>query len=177
MEAIFYWLGFDAVTLHPYSDKVALQPFLERADKCSIILCWTSNPGSREFQDLEVGDKLVWEVVAECICREWNMHNNCMLVVAANYPDELKRARKLVDEMTLLILGVGTQSESIHRAVAAGMNAEHKGMILNCSGSIIFAEDPHAVARQMQEEINRWVRISNNFLTFNSIAVNFLSGY
>ncbi len=155
-EAIFDWLGFDAVTLHPYSGKVALQPFLEREDKCSIILCRTSNPGSREFQDLEVGNKPLWEVVAERVCHEWNAHNNCMLVVAANYPDELKRARKLVDDMTLLIPGVGTQSESIRKAVEVGMNSQGKGVILNCSRSIIFADDPRSIARQMQEEINRW---------------------
>src|SRR3989344_5886898 len=38
-EAIFDWLGFDAVTLHPYLGKEALQPFLDRDDKVSIILC------------------------------------------------------------------------------------------------------------------------------------------
>ncbi|KKU85101.1 MAG: Orotidine 5'-phosphate decarboxylase, partial [Parcubacteria group bacterium GW2011_GWA2_47_9] len=31
--AIFDYLGFDAVTLHPYLGKEALEPFLERKDK------------------------------------------------------------------------------------------------------------------------------------------------
>jgi orotidine-5'-phosphate decarboxylase len=48
-------MGFDAITLSPYMGEEALKPFLEREDKVSIILCRTSNVGSGEFQDLEVG--------------------------------------------------------------------------------------------------------------------------
>src|SRR5664279_2496120 len=52
VEAIFDWLGFDAVTLHPYLGREALAPFLERRDRACIILCRTSNPGAGELQDL-----------------------------------------------------------------------------------------------------------------------------
>src|SRR3989344_559116 len=54
VASIFDWLGFDAVTLHPYLGKEALLPFLERKDKGCIILCRTSNPGAGELQDLIV---------------------------------------------------------------------------------------------------------------------------
>jgi orotidine-5'-phosphate decarboxylase len=155
-ESIFDWLGFDAVTLHPYPGKVALQPFLDREDKCSIILCRTSTPGSRELQDLQIDGKSLWEIVAERVSNEWNAHNNCMLVVGANYPNELKRARELVGNMTLLVLGVGTQAASVRRAVEAGLNSEGRGMILNSSRSIIFAEDPKTAARALRDEINQW---------------------
>ena len=58
---IFDWLGFDAVTVNPYLGKEALEPFLARSDKVSIVLCRTSNPGSGEFQNIG------WEaLVADC---------------------------------------------------------------------------------------------------------------
>src|SRR5262245_11891219 len=62
--AIFDQMGFDAVTLHPYVGREALEPFLSRADRVSIILCRTSNPGSGDLQDLQVGDKPLWQVIA-----------------------------------------------------------------------------------------------------------------
>ena len=67
--AIFDQLGFDAVTLHPYLGREALEPFLERRDKACIILCRTSNPGAGNFQDLHVDGCPLWQAVAEQVCR------------------------------------------------------------------------------------------------------------
>ena len=56
VSAIFDWLRFDAVTLHPYLGSEALAPFLDRKDKVSVILCRTSNHGkfgAEEFQNLK----------------------------------------------------------------------------------------------------------------------------
>jgi len=66
VKYIFDYLRMDAVTLHPYLGKEALEPFLEQEDKGLIILCRTSNPQSGEFQDLKtiVGDKL-YKIVAK----------------------------------------------------------------------------------------------------------------
>ena len=76
-------LGFDAVTLHPYLGKEALQPFLDRADKACIVLCRTSNQGAGELQDLETPTGPLWEAVASRVRDEWNDNGNCMLVVGA----------------------------------------------------------------------------------------------
>src|SRR5206468_10403069 len=57
--------GADAVTVNPYLGGDALEPFLRRADKGIIILCRTSNPGARELQDLVVGGRKLYQVVAE----------------------------------------------------------------------------------------------------------------
>lgn len=54
VRAIFERIGADAVTVHPYLGREALQPFLERKDKGIIVLCRTSNPGADEFQDLPI---------------------------------------------------------------------------------------------------------------------------
>ena len=142
VTAIFDWMGFDAVTLHPYLGKEALQPFLDREDKGCIILCRTSNPGAGEFQDLEYGGKKLWQIVAETVSQKWNSNDNCLLVVGATYPAELAVVRKIVVEMTLLVPGIGTQGGSVAAAVAAGLNTEKKGMIINSSRGVIFAENP-----------------------------------
>ena len=52
IASILDWLGFDAMTLHPYMGKESLQPFLDRKDKFFFVLCRTSNPGAGEFQNL-----------------------------------------------------------------------------------------------------------------------------
>lgn len=55
VDSIFGYLGFDAVTLHPYlGGEQALRPFLDQKDKGCIVLCRTSNPEAAEFQDLSV---------------------------------------------------------------------------------------------------------------------------
>src|SRR5207248_754365 len=55
VDSAFGHLGFDAITLHPYLGGVmALRPFLDAAEKGCIVLCRTSNPDAREFQDQQV---------------------------------------------------------------------------------------------------------------------------
>lgn len=157
--AIFDQLGFDAVTLQPYLGQDALQPFLDRADKGCIILCRTSNPGSGEFQDLTIkkrSGKKLWQIIAEKVRDDWNTNNNCMLVVGATYPDELKSVRDLIGDMTLLVPGIGAQGGDIKDTVRAGMNHDGLGLIINSSRGIIFADDPSEAARSLRDAINMY---------------------
>jgi orotidine-5'-phosphate decarboxylase len=154
VEAILDRLGFDAVTLNPYLGREALEPFLARADKGCIILCRTSNPGAGEWQDLEIGGKPLWQMVAERVRDHWNTRGNCMLVAGATYPGELRRIREIVGDMTLLVPGVGAQGGDVEQAVLAGRTAAGTGMIINSSRGIIFADDPAAAACALRDEIN-----------------------
>jgi len=155
-KAIFDWFGFDAVTLNPYLGRDALQPFLDYKDKGCIILARTSNPDAREFQDLVFEGKPVWQVVAETVAKDWNTNANCLLVVGATYPEEVKAIRHLVRDMTLLVPGVGTQGGDIKAMVQAGLNSQGKGLIISAGRSIIFSENPAEAARKLRDEINRW---------------------
>lgn len=139
VEAIFDWLGFDAVTLHPYLGKEAIQPFLGRTDKASIILCRTSNPGAGEFQDLEVDGTPLWEIVAQRVVNEWNTNNNCWLVVGATYPHQMARIRTIAGDMPFLVPGIGAQGGDLEAALQAGLTPKGMGMVINASRSIIFA--------------------------------------
>ncbi len=150
------FLGADAITLHPYLGQEALQPFLDREDKVSIILCKTSNGGSGEFQDLESGGKKLYEIVAESVSKNWNKNNNCMLVVGATYPEEIKKVREVSGEMTLLVPGIGTQGGDLEAVITSGLNKEKLGLIINSSRGIIFSDNPKAEAQNLCEKINKY---------------------
>jgi orotidine-5'-phosphate decarboxylase len=153
VEFIFDWLNFDAVTIYPYLGFEAVQPFLDRKDKAIIILCRTSNPGAKDFQDLEVNGKPLWQIVAEKVSGEWNKNNNCMLVVGATYPEEMKKIREIIGEMTLLVPGIGAQGGSVKNVMVAGANNEGRGLIINSSRGIIFAESPKEEAKKLYNEM------------------------
>ncbi|HTE48528.1 MAG TPA: orotidine-5'-phosphate decarboxylase [Candidatus Paceibacterota bacterium] len=166
VTAIFDWLGFDAVTLHPYLGSEALQPFLERKDKASIILCRTSNPGAGEFQDLEIdgpasaqgsgeAKKKLWQIVAEKVSKDWNKNKNCMLVVGATYPQEMKKIRLVAPDMTFLVPGIGAQGGDLKATLRAGVNSQGLGLIINSSRGIIFSDNPKEEAKKLCEEIRK----------------------
>lgn len=146
-------LAFDAVTLHPYLGREALSPFLEREDKACIVLCRTSNPGAGELQDLVVGDAPLWEVVAGKVRDDWNANDNCMLVVGATYPDELARARELCPDMTFLVPGVGAQGGDVQAVVDRGLDVHGRGLLINASRSVIFADEPGVEAKALRDAI------------------------
>jgi orotidine-5'-phosphate decarboxylase len=153
---IFDDMGFDAVTLHPYLGRDSLQPFLSRPGKTCIILCRTSNSGAGEIQDLQIDGKPLWQVVAEKVSREWNVNDNCMLVVGATYPDEMRRIRDICGDMTFLVPGVGAQGGDVEATVKAGLNRAGKGIIVNSSRGIIFSDTPAEAARTLRDTINQY---------------------
>lgn len=155
VTSIFDELGFDAVTLHGYMGAEALAPFLERDDKASIILCRTSNEGAREFQDLVCDGEPLWMHVARKVSREWDRDGNCMLVVGATYPEEMRRVRDAAPRTTLLVPGVGAQGGDVQAVVAAGLDAEGRGLIVSSSRAILLADSPGRAARELQEQIER----------------------
>jgi len=149
-------LNFDAMTLHPYLGRESLEPFLKRRDKGCIIICRTSNPGAGEIQDLESNGKPIWQIVAEKVKNEWNKNNNCLLVVAATYPEEAAAIRGVVGDMTFLMPGIGAQSGDVEAAVKAGINSQGKGLIINSSRGIIFSENPREETIKLRDEINKY---------------------
>lgn len=158
-------LEADAATVNPLFGKESLGPFLKRADKGIIILCRTSNPGAKEFQDLHLVEggsfNGLYERIACNVASSWNENNNCLLVVGATNPEELKRVRGIVGEMPILVPGIGAQQGDLEGTLKAGLNKDGLGLIINSSRDIIFAskeEDFAKVAgkkaRQLQEQIN-----------------------
>ena len=154
VEAIFDRMGFDAVTLHPYLGREALEPFLSRRDKMCIVLCRTSNAGAGEFQDLSVDGKPLWLRVAEHVSSEWDVEGNCALVVGATYPEEMRRVREAAPRTMFLVPGIGVQGGDVEAVVRAGLDAHGAGMLLAASRSILFSDNPAAAASGLRNEIN-----------------------
>lgn len=163
VEFVFDYLEADAITLHPYLGQEAIQPFLNRKDKGSIILCRTSNPGAGEFQDLLVGKKPFYQVIAENIVKNWNTNNNCGLVAGATSPKELSEIRAIAPNLPLLIPGIGTQGGDLEKAVRAGVDKNGSNAIINASRSVIFAgsnddfaKKARAEAKKLKHDINKF---------------------
>jgi orotidine-5'-phosphate decarboxylase len=130
--------GADAVTVNPYLGGDSLEPFLRHADKGVIVLCRTSNPGARDIQDLEVGGRRLYHVVAELAATRWNARGNCALVVGATYPRELAEVRRLVGDMPLLLPGVGAQGADVAQAVQNGQTERGTGLLVSSSRGILY---------------------------------------
>lgn len=153
VKAIFDNLRADAVTVHPYLGKEALEPFLKRADKGIIVLVRTSNPGAGEFQDLQTDGKSLYQIVAEHVARDWNTNGNCAVVVGATYPEELKRVREIVGDMPILVPGIGVQGGDLKATITNGLNSKKQGLIISSSRGIIFAPNPREATLKLHQEV------------------------
>jgi orotidine-5'-phosphate decarboxylase len=161
VQFAFQYLKADAVTVHPYLGREALQPFLDCADRGVFVLCRTSNPGAGEFQDLTSSEEPLYRHVVRHVTCEWNAHLNCGLVAGATYPDELAEIRCLAGDMPLLIPGIGAQGGEVEATVCAGKDSHKRGMIINSSRGIIFASaecDFAGAARRETEKLHQQIR-------------------
>lgn len=155
-KEVFDFLCVDAVTLNPYLGEDALRPFFQRKDKGSFVLCKTSNPSARDFQDLKIGDEPLYIKVAKKIV-EWDKkYHNLFMVVGATYPDEMKQIRQIAPNMTFLVPGIGEQGGDLVRTLKNGLNPNGQGLIITSSRSIIYAQNPRAAAQKLRDEINKY---------------------
>lgn len=154
--------GADALTVNPYLGGDSLEPFLERKDKGVVILCRTSNPGAGDLQDLEVEGRKLYLVVAEKAVKNWNYNGNVALVAGATYPRDLEEIRSIVEDMPLLVPGVGAQGGDIEAVIKNGLDSRGAGLIINSSRGIIyagsgedFADSVRLAAKKLRDEINK----------------------
>lgn len=159
--------GADAVTINPYMGTDSVEPYLAWADKGVFVLCRTSNPGGDDFQALSVADQAtgsskLYERVAALANDTWNHQHQVGLVVGATYPAELARVRQLAPTMPLLVPGIGAQGGDIDATVAAGVDEQGFGMLINSSRAIIYAgkgsdhaDAARTAARATRDEIER----------------------
>ena len=191
VQAAFDELKADAITVHPFLGAEALEPFLAREEKGIFVLCRTSNPGAGEFQSLrvEISEEEQrtlrslggpdWSThadgyfhstslsnhIAYRVSRNWNSRGNCGVVAGATAPNELSSIRKIVGDMPILIPGIGKQGGDLAKSVAAGMDSQGKGMIINSSSGVIFAssgkdfaEAARAETIKLDEQISAEIR-------------------
>ncbi len=155
--------GADAVTANPYLGRDSVQPFLDRADRGVVILCRTSNPGAGDLQDLEIGDRPLYQHVAEKVAREWNGHGNCALVVGATWPQQLREVRAIVGDVPFLVPGVGAQGGDVEAVVTNAKTADGTGLVVSSSRAVLYASNgadfataAANAAKALRDEINRF---------------------
>ncbi len=180
-RAFFETLNFDAITVAPYMGEDSVKPFLEFENKWAIVLGLTSNPGSKDFEQLKVvgqatnnsdeatnnGDEAgnngnkagntkagyLYESVLEKVSA-WGNPGNLMFVVGATKASDLAGIRKIIPDHFLLVPGVGFQGGSLKEVSQYGMNADC-GLLVNASRAIIYAsekEDFAAEARAIAQQ-------------------------
>lgn len=139
----------DAVTYNPYLGTDAAAPML--AHGALIAICRTSNPGSGELQDLDVGGRPLYQRVAEMVATRWTKLGECGLVVGATYPTQLRAVRDLVGDLPILVPGVGAQAGDVAASVTAGATASGTGLLMSSSRAVLHAssgDDFGAAARE-----------------------------
>lgn len=165
--AIFETYGCDAVTVNPYLGYDAVAPFLAYRERGVVLLCRTSNPSARDFQDLSVQDdngqtRPLYEVVAERV-QGWNDEaGNCSLVVGATYPQELRAIRAICPDLPILVPGIGAQGGDLDTSVPVAVDARGERAMFSASRSILYASSgsDYATAaaneaRTLRDAINR----------------------
>jgi orotidine-5'-phosphate decarboxylase len=152
--------GADAATVNPYMGEDSVRPFLARPECGAILLCRTSNPGAKDFQDLDVDGLPLYRRVAERAAAHWNQLGNLMLVVGATYPREMAELRQAHPELSFLVPGIGAQRGDLDATLAAGLDAHGAGLLISSSRNIIYAGGGLAgpireAAAELRTAINR----------------------
>jgi orotidine-5'-phosphate decarboxylase len=140
----------DAVTVNPYLGADAVEPFVASARESGrglFVLVRTSNPGARQFQDLEAGGRKVYQHVAAAVA-DGNRGGlgTCGLgdvgaVIGATHPAELAELRADLPACWFLVPGYGAQGGSA-RDVAGAFRADGLGAVVNSSRGITFPFHP-----------------------------------
>lgn len=153
----------DAVTVNPYMGFDSLKPFLERKDKGVIVLCRTSNEGAKDFEELDVQGKPLYMHVAEKVTQWHKDYANCLMVIGATAPEQLKKVREIAPDIFFLVPGIGAQGGDLEAIMKAGLTSNKTGLLINSSRGIIYADSSENFAKvakekatELQEQINRY---------------------
>ena len=164
-SAMYEMWDVDIATIYAYQGSDSVEPFLNHPGRGVYIVCRTSNPSSRDIQDLIVDDSngqtRVFDRIADMADR-WSKTQNVGIVAGATFPDDLHALRTRHPEMHFLIPGVGAQGGEVEQTTRAGMNEHGRGFLVNSSRGIIYASsDPlyfereaRSAAELLRDQIN-----------------------
>lgn len=147
----------DAVTVNPFMGMDCVEPFLERPDRAAILLCKTSNPGSSLIQHQRMGQRLVYETIAELAEQAWTKSGNAMIVVGATFAEEMRAIRKIAPTIPFLVPGIGQQQGDVRKVLENGADARGRGLVISSSRSITYAGDmsPAAIRAAASEAADK----------------------
>jgi orotidine-5'-phosphate decarboxylase len=142
----------DSMTVSPYLGCDSLLPFVEacaKHQKGLFVVLKTSNPGSKDFQDLELRatGRPLYEKIAEAIqelgepLTGESGYSSIGAVVGATFPDDARRLRALLPSAFILVTGYGSQG-ACGRDAAVCFNSDGMGAIVSSSRGITYSY-PH----------------------------------
>lgn len=149
-EAFFKKLNVDAITLSPYMGFDSVSPYFKYKDKWIILLIKTSNPGSKDFQTLMVGENEPLYINVLRKAMTWGKIENTMFVVGANNLEEFIEIRQLAPHHFILVPGFGAQGGKL-KDIKPYLSIETVGILANYSRQVIYAGDYKAVNRAARE--------------------------
>ncbi len=137
----------DFITLNPYLGYDSIEPYvknLNERNKGLFILVKTSNPNSKEIQNLPVEGELLYQRVAKLL-KTWGEeamgergYSRMGAVVGATHPGDAETIRKILPNTFFLVPGYGAQGASAEDLVP-NFNKGGRGAIINSSRGIIAA--------------------------------------
>lgn len=151
-------LEVDALTINPYLGLDSLEPFFagaKAAEAGLFVLVKTSNAGSGDFQDLEVGaaGKTLFEAVAETLAptaeawRGATGWSSLGVVVGATKASDAPAVRARLPHSLFLVPGYGAQGGGAAEALAGfveGPSGRREGGLVSSSRAVVF---PAAAAK------------------------------
>jgi orotidine-5'-phosphate decarboxylase len=137
----------DALTVNPYLGLDSIEPFVSRAAAHQagiFVLVKTSNPGGKDFQDLEAAGSTIYQHVARGV--EAAAHQTAGddrygavgAVVGATWPAQLVSLRQAMPHTWILIPGFGHQGGTA-ADVAGGFDTDGLGALVVSARAVIFA--------------------------------------
>lgn len=164
-DSLFNHFKCDASTLNPYMGEDSVQPFLQYENKLNFILALTSNRGARDFEKLRLdnGEYLYQRIIKKV--NEWNTNKNCGIVFGATQAEELKINFKLIDDLPVLLPGVGAQGGNLEDVVRYFKENERLNFLINVSRGIIYKSSESEFAAAAAEELNTLNKKIKNVLS------------
>ncbi len=153
-KSVFDYWNADAVTLHIFTGKDGVDPFLSYKDKYSFLYLRSSNPSASDFQDIDVNGKPLFQVMAEKVAT-WK-EENFGIIAPATYPQDLKILRNIFPNRFFLVPGIGAQGGDLEKTLKAGLTKNKSGLIINSSRGITFSENPREEALKLRNGINKY---------------------
>lgn len=136
----------DCLTVNPFLGEDSLVPFIDTCreyGKGIFILAKTSNPGSKDIQDLKVKGKTITLLIADIVNKyateqldEFG-YSNIGVVAGATFPKEAKILRKKLAHSIFLVPGFGAQGGETQQ-LKSFFNQDGLGAIVNASRSITY---------------------------------------
>ena len=137
----------DALTVNPYLGLDSIEPFVKTATERAagiFVLVKTSNPGSKDFQDLTTDGQTIYEHVAagvEALAARTaggETYGAVGAVVGATWPKQLDDLRAAMPHAWILVPGFGRQGGRA-ADVRGAFHADGLGAIVVSARDVIYA--------------------------------------